>query len=269
MAEDASSGSADRRQELGRFLRSRREQAIRADHGLPPVGRSRDRGLRREEVAVLAGVSVTWYTWVEQGRPIRPSQSVLDAVARALRLTRAEHEFALSLAGLGLTVPDPGPAVDDAPPHLQRLLDALDPNPAFALAPDWGISGWNEAYQRLYPNVGTAPRADRNLLWAVFTDPTVRALLPDWDETSRQFLAEFRAETGGRTGDPRVGAIVERLMVSSPEFRNAWERYDVRGFASRERLFRTADGGTARFEHHQLAPIDHPDLRLVVYTRVP
>ncbi|TKV58292.1 helix-turn-helix domain-containing protein [Nakamurella flava] len=260
---------ADRRRELGRFLRSRREQAIRADHGLPPIGRSRDRGLRREEVAVLAGVSVTWYTWVEQGRPIRPSQSVLDAVARALRLTRAEHEFVVSLAGPGLSAPDRTTAVEDAPPHLQRLLDALDPNPAFALAPDWGIAGWNAGYQHLYPNVAAVPRPDRNLLWAVFTDPTVRQLLPDWGETSRQFLGEFRAETGGRSGDPAVRALVERLSAVSPEFRDAWDRYDVRGFASRERRFRTADGGTARFEHHQLTPTDHPDLRLVVYTRLP
>lgn len=260
---------ADRRRELGRFLRSRREQAVRADHGLPPVGRSRGRGLRREEVAVLAGVSVTWYTWVEQGRPIHPSQSVLDALARALRLTRAERDFVLSLAGLGPNAPDLAPTVDDAPPHLQRLLDALDPNPAFALAPDWGIVGWNAGYQRLYPNVAGVPRAERNLLWAVFTDPTVRELLPDWHETSQQFLGEFRAETGSRAGDPGVRAIVERLSTASPEFRDGWERYDVRGFASRERLFRTADGATARFEQHQLTPTDHPALRLVIYTRLP
>lgn len=259
----------DRRRELGRFLRSRREQAVRADYGLPPVGRSRERGLRREEVAVLAGVSVTWYTWVEQGRPIRPSQSVLDALARALRLTRAEHEFALSLAGLGVGVPGPETTVPDAPAHLQRLLDALDPNPAFALAPDWGIAGWNAGYQRLYPHVGDLPPGDRNLLWAVFTDPAVRDLLPDWEETSRRFLAEFRAETGARAGDPAVRAVVERLLATSAEFRAAWDQYDVRGFASRERTFRTADGATARFEHHQLAPTDHPDLRLVIYTRLP
>lgn len=259
----------DRRRELGRFLRSRREQVVRAEHGLPPIGRTREHGLRREEVAVLAGVSVTWYTWVEQGRPIHPSQSVLDAVARALRLTRAEHEYVLSLAGLGGVVPDTAPPVSDVPPHLQRLLDALDPDPAFALTPDWGIAGWNGGYQRLYPNVAVVGRGDRNLLWAVFTDPAVRELLPDWDETSRRFLAEFRAETGARAGDPAVRAVVDRLRAASPEFRAAWDVYDIRGFASRERLFRTADGATVRFEHHQLTPDDRPDLRLVVYTRMP
>lgn len=266
MAAMDTTDDADRRRELGRFLRARRERAVRADYGLPPVGRSRDLGLRREEIAYLAGVSVTWYTWVEQGRPINPSRSVLDSLARTLRLSPSEHEFALSLAGFGLAVQDAAPPVEDAPAHLQRLLDALDPNPSFALAPDWGIAGWNAAYQRLYPNVATAPRADRNLLWLVFTDPAVRELLPDWEETSRRFLAEFRAESGARAGDPAVRALVARLREASEPFRAAWDRYDISGFASRERRFHTPDGGTARFEHHQLAPTDHPDLRLVVYT---
>lgn len=256
----------DRRRELGRFLRSRREQAPRADYGLPPVGRTRDRGLRREEVAYLSGVSVTWYTWLEQGRPINPSRSVLDAVARTLRLPLPEQEFVLSLAGFGLAPTVAARAVEDAPPHLQRLLDAIDPNPAFALAPDWGIAGWNDAYTRLYPRVGDVPAEDRNLLWLVYTDDAVRELLPDWDVTSARFLAEFRAETGARAGDPGVRTLVERLRAASPEFRAAWEHYDISGFASRERLFRLPDGVTARYEHHQLTPTDHPELRLVVYT---
>lgn len=254
------------RAELGRFLRSRREQAGRADYGLPPVGRSRDRGLRREEVAYLSGVSVTWYTWLEQGRPINPSRSVLDAVARTLRLSASEHEYLLSLAGFGLPAPVGTRPVEDAPPHVQRLLDALGDNPAFALAPDWGIAGWNAAYTRLYPNVARVPREDRNLLWLVYTDSAVRELLPDWEETSARFLAEFRAETGTRAGDPSVRALVERLRTSSPEFREAWDRYDIQGFASRERRFRHPRDGEVRLEHHQLAPTDHPDLRVVVYT---
>lgn len=259
----------DRRGELGRFLRSRREQAPRGDYGLPPVGRARDVGLRREEVAYLSGVSVTWYTWLEQGRPINPSRSVLDAVARTLRLTPPEHEYLLSLAGFGLPALAPTRPVEDAPAHVQRLLDALGANPAFALAPDWGIAGWNTAYAELYPNVARVAREDRNLLWLVFTDPAVRELLPDWDETSARFLAEFRAETGTRAGDPAVHALVERLREASPAFRAAWERYDIRGFASRERRFHHPRQGEVALEHHQLAPTDHPDLRLVVYTRLP
>jgi len=114
--------------------------------------------------------------------------------------------------------------------------------------------------------VARVPREDRNLLWLVYTDPAVRELLPDWEETSARFLAEFRAETGTRAGDPAVRALVERLRTSSPEFREAWDRYDIQGFASRERRFRHPHDGEVRLEHHQLAPTDHPDLRVVVYT---
>ncbi|MGN6426602.1 MAG: helix-turn-helix transcriptional regulator [Leifsonia sp.] len=259
----------DRRRELGRFLRARREQAPRAEYGLPPVGRTRDTGLRREEIAYLSGVSVTWYTWLEQGRPINPSRSVLDAVARTLRLSSPEHEYLLSLAGFGLAPPATTVAVEDAPPHLQRLLDALDPNPAFALAPDWGIVGWNRGYADLYPRVAVVPRAERNLLWLVYTDPAVRELLPDWEETSGRFLAEFRAETGPRSGDAAVRALVERLRGASPEFALAWERYDIGGFESRERRFHHPRDGDVRLEHHQLTPADRPDLRIIAYTRLP
>lgn len=256
----------DRRRELGRFLRSRREQATRADYGLPPVGRTRDTGLRREEVAYLAGVSVTWYTWLEQGRPINPSRSVLDAVARTLRLTPTEHEYLLSISGFGPPQVEAMAPVQDAPAHLQRLLDALDPNPAFVLAPDWGIVGWNSGYFQLYPGVAEVAREDRNLLWLVYTDPTVRQLLPDWEETSARFLAEFRAEAGSRFADPAVRALVERLRSSSPEFRDAWARYDIQGFRSRERRFHHPRHGDVRFEHHQVVPTDRPNLRVIIYT---
>ncbi|WP_396912808.1 helix-turn-helix transcriptional regulator, partial [Mycolicibacterium sp.] len=179
----------DRRAELGTFLRSSRERLLRVDFGLPAGGRGRTVGLRREEVAYLSGVSVTWYTWLEQGRDINPSRQVLDAVSRALRLTVAEHRYVLGLAGFA---PLPAPVADDVttvPSHVQRLLDAIGENPAYALTPEWGIAGWNAAYERLYPNVATTPATERNLLWVVFTDPAVRTLLDDWQVTSQRFLA--------------------------------------------------------------------------------
>lgn len=257
-----------RRKELGLFLRARRDQALRADYGLPPVGRSRERGLRREEVAFLSGVSVTWYTWLEQGRDISPSRQVLEAVSRALHLSSTGLGYVLSLGGYASAAPA-APAADTAPAHIQRLMDALDPNPAFALFPDWGVAGWNRAYAALYPNIATVPPADRNLLWLVFTDPYVRNLLPDWDITSKRFLAEFRAETGQRLGDPDIQYQVERLKEASPEFRQGWDLYDILGFESRERLFHHPAVGVLQLEHHQVSPSDRPDLHIVVYTPAP
>ena len=258
----------ERRKELGGFLRARREQLSRADYGLPPAPRGRPAGLRREEVSYLSGVSITWYTWLEQGRDIRPSRQVLDAVARALRLSVAEHDYVLSLAGFAPARPATAPAVETVTAHVQRLLDALQGCPAYALAPDWGIAGWNRAYEELYPHVATVPAAERNLLWLVFTDPYVRHLLDDWEVTSRHFLAEFRAEAGPRLGDPVYLALVGRLVEASAEFRDGWQSHDIRGFESRERVFHHPTAGTLVYEHHQLRPSDQPELQVVVYTPV-
>ena len=245
------------RRELGAFLRSRRERLDRTAAGLPP--RSRGHGLRREEVAVASGVSITWYTWLEQGRDIHPSRQVLSAIADALRLTEAERRYALSLAGYA----PPSPAhVEPAPAHVQRMLDAL-PHPAYVLAPDWGMAGWNAAYERLYPRIATVAPAERNLLWLVFTDPSVRELLDDWEVTSRRFLAEFRAAAGA---DPSTAQLVQALSEASAEFRAGWESFDVGGFESRERVFHLPGGATVTLEHHQLRFSDRPDLQVVLYT---
>ncbi|GAB2831213.1 helix-turn-helix transcriptional regulator [Actinocorallia aurea] len=258
----------DRRAELGGFLRTRRSGLDPTEVGLPPGGPRRRGGLRREEVATLSGVSVTWYTWLEQGRDIQPSRQVLDALARALRLTPTEAGYILGLAGY---TPQSEPAdvpVEEAPEHVQRLLDALT-DPAYAVAPDWTICGWNAAYLDLYPNVAKVPASERNLLWLVFTDQYVRDLLPDWETTSRRFLAEFRAEAGPRLGDLARSPAIERLLAVSEPFRRAWRDHRIAGFASRERLFRHPERGLLRFEHHRLAPADHPDLHLVVYLPQP
>lgn len=232
--------------------------------GLPEARRRRITGLRREEVATLSALSVTWYTWLEQGRDVNPSRQVLDALATTLRLSNIEHDYLLSLAGYAPTVALPRPA-PDAPAHVQRLMDQLHGMPAYAITPDWSICGWNQAYQALYPTVAQVPAQDRNLLWLVFTDPVVRRLLPDWEITSSHFLAEFRAETGPRLGDPACAALIQRLNTHSSEFAAGWSGHSVEGFASRRRAFLTPVGELT-FEHHRLAPADFKDIHIVIYT---
>jgi transcriptional regulator with XRE-family HTH domain len=258
------SPNEQRRTELGAFLRARRSQLDRAAVGLPETGRRRITGLRREEVATLSAVSLTWYTWLEQGREANPSRQVLDALAATLRLSSTEHHYLLSLAGYAPAVATPRPA-PEAPAHVQRLMDHLRGMPAYAIAPDWSICGWNQAYQALYPTVARVPDQDRNLLWLVFTDPLVRRLLPDWEITSSHFLAEFRAEAGTRLGDPGCAALIQRLNTHSSEFAAGWRAHPVAGFASRRRTFRTP-AGELIFEHHRLAPADFKDIHLVIYT---
>jgi transcriptional regulator with XRE-family HTH domain len=256
--------TAATRRELAEFLGSRRRQLDPRAVGLPAGGNRRTPGLRREEVALLAGVSHTWYTWLEQGRDIRPSRQVVEALARTLRLSPAEHEYVLRLSGNGGTRPDG--AHDAMPEHLQRLLDALGPSPAYAITSTWSIVGWNQAYERLYPGVATVPAADRNLLWLVFTDPAVRELLGDWTTDSRRFLTQFRAEAGPRLADREVVQLVTRLQASSPSFREGWASHDVDRFSSGARRFEHPVVGTLVLEHHQLTPADAPGLQLVVYT---
>ncbi|MCZ2812575.1 MULTISPECIES: helix-turn-helix transcriptional regulator [unclassified Modestobacter] len=253
------------RTELAAFLRSRRRQVEPASVGLPGHGARRAPGLRREEVALLSGVSHTWYTWLEQGRDISPSRQVVDAVARTLQLSPAEHEYVLRLTGHAATAPaEPGPA--ELPAHAVRLLDALGPSPAFVLTHSWSILGWNAAYERLYPGVATAPEGERNLLWVVFTDPAVRSLLGDWATDSRRFLTQFRAEVGSRVHDPAVVDLVTRLQAASEHFRAGWASHDVDSFSSSERRFEHSRVGSLLLEHHQLTLADSPDLHLVVYT---
>lgn len=262
----AEEAAAARRAELGSFLRARREQLDRAEFGLPPVPRRRTGGLRREEIAYLSGVSVTWYTWLEQGRDINPSRQVLDAVGRQLRLSPEQQAYVLSLAGYSPPRPGSPPAQDGGTGHLRRLLDTLDTSPGFTVGADWTIVDWNRAYQLLFPRVATVDPAERNLLWLVFTDPGVRLMLPHWEQDSLHFLAEFRAAAGPRLGEPAHAGLVERLRRASPEFRAGWADHQVEGFASRARQFRHPEVGELVFEHHRLVPSDHPELHLVIYT---
>ncbi|WP_404290610.1 helix-turn-helix transcriptional regulator [Glutamicibacter arilaitensis] len=250
-----------RREELAAFLKDRRARAERASHGLPEVGRSRVRGLRREEVATLAGVSVTWYTWLEQSRDINPSRQVLDSLARLYRLTPVESTYLLSLGGHGESISD---VTSEVTPALQRLLDALD-FPAFLIAADWRIIGWNAAYATLYPRIASLEETDRNLLWLVFTDDQLREMLPDWEAQSRSFVGSFRAETRGWLSPSGDSGIVARVSEASPEFAAIWKERDVAGFGTRERLFQHPDKGLTRYEQHNLTPAEAPDLTLLVY----
>src|ERR1700730_9789435 len=253
---------------IGEFLRTRRRQLVRADFGLPPIARGSS-GLRREEVAYLARVSITWYTRLEQGRAITPSRQVLDALARTLRLSAAEHVYVLSLAGYSAPQPADDPIPQTVLAHVQRLLDALTGYPAYALAPDWAVTAWNTAYAALYPNVATVAAADRNLLWLLFTDPYLRTLMPDWEFTSLHNVASFRAQAGARLGDPHFCHLVGRLLESSEAFRAAWENHDIKTLTSRERLFRHPVVGELHMEQHSLTSPDPPGLHLVIFTPIP
>jgi hypothetical protein len=215
-----------RRQELAGFLRSRRERIVPEDVGLPPAPRRRTPGLRREEVATLAGVGVTWYTWLEQGRDINASPQVLDAVARTLLLDQHEREHLFRLAEVqdGTAARDcQGPA-----PSIQVLLDQLDPYPANVRNARSDILAYNASYERMVDrDLGAAPFDERNVMWMAFTRPETRAAMVDWEEATRRMVAEYRAAMAEHVAEPAWKCLVHRLLQASPEFAALWERHEV------------------------------------------
>lgn len=257
-----------RRADLAEFLRARRAALAPADVDLPVVGRRRTQGLRREEVALLAGVSVSWYTWLEQGRPINASLDVLDALARALRLDAVEREHLIVLAGYPARLPI-SPGRDEVSGAITRLLEALEPAPAYVLGPRWDFLGWNRPFATLFPEVGTLPAEERNLVWVMFANASARELVGDWEQEARRVLSQFRAEIVPLRDDSAVVALVQRLQDSSAEFAQWWPRHDVGGFETRRRLFHHPAAGRLEFETQQLVPAGEPDLRIVVHLPIP
>jgi transcriptional regulator with XRE-family HTH domain len=254
------------RDDLGAFLRARREALHPADVGLPDGRARRTPGLRREEIAMLAGVSVTWYTWLEQGRRINASTDVLEALARALRLDDAARLHLLALASREPAPPD---LIDHAPDALVRLIRAMEPAPAYVLGPRWEFLAWNRQQELLYPNISRLTGVERNLLWAVFGDPATRTLIVGWREQARRMLAEFRAATALIRADPQVVELVERLTRVSEEFAQWWREADVASFQTRLRSYRHPRAGTLVFEYQQLTASEWPSLRVVCQLPVP
>jgi len=220
--------NAGNRGQLADFLRSRRARLTPADVGLPgdsEPGRRRTPGLRREEVAELSGVGVTWYTWLEQGRKITASPQVVDALARALRLSADEHRHFRELAGLAATPPASG---DDPQSRLQRLVDAAAPNAASVYDVHFDYLAWNEPYRRIRHDPAALPAGRRNLLWMMFTDAENRARMTTWDRAARALLSQFRAAAGRHPDDPRFTELTAALTEASPQFRDWWAQYPVR-----------------------------------------
>jgi transcriptional regulator with XRE-family HTH domain len=185
------SPDAGRRSELADFLRRRREAISPAQVGLPPGGRRRTPGLRREEVAQLAGVGVTWYTWLEQARDIRVSENVLDALTRALLLDSHERAHLFNLAG----APSAAAAIesDTLDPAVVLLLERIGSYPAAVLNARYDILAYNPAYAALIGDLAALPFDQRNMLWLMFTSARTRALLVEWEHATRRCVAQFRA----------------------------------------------------------------------------
>jgi transcriptional regulator with XRE-family HTH domain len=254
-----------RRTELAAFLRVQRARLRPADVGLPEdlePGLRRTPGLRREEVAQLSGVGVTWYTWLEQGRNISASEQVIDALARALLLDPDQHRHLRGLAGLVTTSGETH--VGDVLPRLQRLVDAAAPNIASIYDVHLDYVVWNTPYTRIRHDPARLPDDRRNLMWMMFTDVENRARMVRWEPAARAVLGQFRAAVGRRPDDPRFVMLVAELTDASPTFREWWAEYPVRDFKSLTLKIDHPQIGRLDLEMFQLHPVEHPDLLMVL-----
>jgi transcriptional regulator with XRE-family HTH domain len=253
-----------RRRELGSFLRNRRERLRPEQVGLPPSRRRRTPGLRREEVAQLAGVGVTWYTWLEQAREIKASPQVLDAIARTLQFDTHEHAHLFTLAGLPTTsIAD---ECDHMPPAGQLLVERLEPYPATVLNARWDLLAFNRTSAGFFPNLESIPLEERNCLWLAFTNPEWRKTIVDWDDSVRRMVAEYRSAMAEHIDDPAWQSLIDRLHSVSPEFTTVWERHDVLGVTPASKRLRHPTAGLFNFVYTNLWLDHRPNTRIVVLT---
>jgi transcriptional regulator with XRE-family HTH domain len=261
----SSSPRSPSRAGLAELLRTRRDRLTPADVGLPAGSRRRTAGLRREEVAQLAGVSATYYTFLEQGRDVRPSRQVVAALAGALRLSPAERAHLFQLAGIPLAADDQD-LVETVDSVVGTLVSRLDPFPAYVKGGRWDVLAANRAARALFTDRSALAPGDRNKVWWMFTDPAARKVYVEWEQEASDLLGRFRAAAARRPGDPAFTTLIERLHRASPEVRDWWPRYEVRPVGSgTKRLHHPALGDVA-FQHTVLQVADHPEQMLVYFT---
>ncbi|HEY6542995.1 MAG TPA: helix-turn-helix transcriptional regulator [Ktedonobacteraceae bacterium] len=257
----------ERRQALGAFLRTRRARLQPQEVGLPARNRRRTPGLRREDVAELANIGVSWYTLLEQGHDVHPSRQVLEGLAQALRLTPAEeqHLFLLALQEL------PAKSLAEeaqVTPALQRVVDALDPHPAFLIGRRWDVLIWNRAADLLFRFDDPCPPHSRNVVWRFFIRQP-RTLDLHWEQQAQNLVAQFRADYVRYAGDASFQEILEDLQRVSPQFRLWWEQQDVRGLPDGPRTMQHPTLGLLEFDHVTFQTSITPDLRVKVYAASP
>ncbi|WP_327725408.1 helix-turn-helix transcriptional regulator [Streptomyces europaeiscabiei] len=258
--------------ELGRFLRARRTRVTPGDVGLPAAsGMRRTPGLRREELATLAGISIDYYARLERGTETRPSPSVIDALARALLLGEAEHQHLRELAAsadghvaASATVPS-----RSVPPGTDLILESLRPNPAYVVGRTFELLAANPGGLHLFAGIEDWQGEQRNLARYVFLHPAARELWDDWDGAVRSCVAWLRGLAGIEPDAPDLALIVDELLSKSPEFARMWERYDVQGNTSGRHTYHHPDVGELNLGYQGMTLNGTTSQHLVVFYAEP
>ncbi|MFD3539569.1 helix-turn-helix transcriptional regulator [Streptomyces sp. NPDC058662] len=260
----------DQRAELGEFLRSRRARLRPEDVGLPDYGRHRRvPGLRREELAQLAGVSVAYYTRLEQGNGHNVSAEVLDAIARALRLDDTETAHLTHLARPRARRRRQSPRPQQVRPELRTLLDAMDGVPAYLVGRRQDVIGWNRLAVAVFGDFGALPAAERNLARLVFLDPATAELYADWECRACEVVSNLRMYAGQHPDDERLSALVGELSVKNEEFRRLWAAHTVADKTHGVKQLRHPLVGAMSLTFETLRLPDDPEQSLVVFHPAP
>lgn len=255
------------RQDLSDFLRNRRAAIRPQDVGLPPGTRRRTPGLRREEIATLAGVGLSWYTWLEQGRDIRVSAAFLDNVARALKMSAEErrHLYLLARQSPPATAAENWCVLQDL---VRRMLDDLSARPAFVMNLRWDVLGWNVAAEHVF-GFETRPPEHRNMLWMYFIDEQLSGRVMDWPRQAPQIVASFRRDHAHAVERSDMHSLVEALRSASASFRRLWDAHGVEGRCEGRRGFLIDGIGEVAFDHATLVVDQDRHLRLIYYAARP
>ncbi|MEU1194825.1 helix-turn-helix transcriptional regulator [Streptomyces sp. NPDC005813] len=265
MTEDAL--RSHRRRELRDFLMSRRAKVSPAQAGLPDGGaRRRTPGLRREEVAVLAGVGASWYQWLEQGRDISVSPQVLDSVARVLLLSGAERRHLYVLAGLNPPAPETAPENRDMCDGLRRLIDTWMPYPAHIMDAYYNCVMYNDAAAMV---LGMRPENTQNCIVDFFTDPLYRGQSRSWETNARTVVAQFRASCAAAPDDEGFQELLARLKEASTEFAGLWEERDIEDAGQIRKELDHPLVGLLSVESTAMKVPARPDLTIVLHTPLP
>ncbi|MGW8379249.1 helix-turn-helix domain-containing protein [Streptomyces sp. ODS28] len=261
------SGSA-RPNELGEFLKARRAELNPQAAGLPDTGsRRRVKGLRREEVALLASISTDYYTRLEQGRR-QASAPVLNSLSKVLRLSEEERAYLFELAGKEAARPR-RQAAQKVQPQLRRLLGELTTTPAFVLGRRMDILAWNPMATALFTDFSQLPENHRNHVWLLFCDPAVRELHADWESTARSSVAMLRMEAGHNPEDRRMAHLVGELSMKDEDFRRWWNDHRVAVRSKGTKVLRHPVAGELTLDWDALSCVSDPDQQLVVWSAEP
>jgi hypothetical protein len=257
-----------RYQELADFLKTRRSKIMPSQVGLISTGRRRTQGLRREEVAQLAGVGLTWYTWLEQGRAIHVSSSVIESLSRVLLLDRNERKHLYLLANLPLPtdIPEYQGVVS---PSLQHVLDCLTFCPSLITDQRWNVIAWNREAGLLFGDFAKMNARERNIVWTMFTDAKYKQLFPDWNLYAKRVLGAFRASCGQYVEDSWLVQFVEDLKMQSSEFHTWWSLHEIENSSEKYKKLNHPTVGTLEFEVSNFDVSDHLGLKLIVHVPQP